>query len=81
MKHYWFSFSYLGTHRGVCLVEAMTDEEAYDKIFNLKLAPIHDDISGFEIADISKEHPSLEFNRLYSSEEMIAFGYELTEEE
>lgn len=78
MKNYWFSFSYKGKNNGVCIVQADTRGSAEDKLENLKLIPDYDDVACYEIDDISDED-GLDFNILYSTEEMIAKGYSITE--
>lgn len=74
MKIFWFSFSDCMENKGVCIVKADTAEEARDKIENLGLMPEHDDIFCAELNDLDYD-PGMEFNVLYSSEEMIKKGY------
>ena len=74
MKTYWFSFSFQGKNNGVCIVEADSEIEGIVKLVNSNLIPEYDDVLGYELNDMSEE-ASLEYNRLYTSEEMIAFGY------
>lgn len=76
MKIHWFSFSFEGENKGVCLVEANSREEAEDKAKNLGIFPENDDVAHYELEDLSKEI-DLELNRLYSTEEMIEKGYTL----
>jgi hypothetical protein len=76
MNIYWFSFSLANVNQGVCLIQADTPQEALAKCDNLKLTPEYDDIYCTESNDMSREAP-LQFNRLYSPEEMIEFGYSL----
>lgn len=78
MKNYWFSFSFKGKNNGICIVQEENPENALDKITNLKLKPEYDDIYCVEVEDMSQEAP-LEYNILYSPEEMIALGYSITE--
>lgn len=78
LENYWFSFSYDGANNGVCVVQAEDAESAQDKIINLGLMPKYDDIYCCIIGDMANE--KIGYNRLYSSEEMTALGYTITEE-
>jgi hypothetical protein len=73
MKTYWFSYSYRGENTGVFLTQAETDEEAI-KLAEA-IAPENDDVFACEIVDLKLEHPSLELDRLYTSQEMNELGY------
>lgn len=75
MKNYWFSFSFRGENKGVCLVQAETPEEALLKTFELEIHPENDDIAAFELENLEGEDSRLEFDRLYSSQEMEELGY------
>lgn len=74
MKIFWFSFSYQGKNNGICVVKADTEDDAYEKIENLGLLPDNDDILCQECVDLDDD-PEIDFNILYSPEEMIAKGY------
>jgi len=73
-KIYWFSYSFEGKNNGVCVVEAFTQQEAEEKVENLKLAPDSDDIMIIEIDDFSYD-PLIQLNTYYSREEMINLNY------
>ena len=73
MKIFWFSFSYKGKNNGVCVLEARTMAES-ERDAKL-IAPDNDDMFCCEIQSLSDEHKKMEFNRLYSPEEMNQFGY------
>lgn len=76
MNIYWFSFSFEGKNNGVCLIEAYNPEDAFDKCKNLKLMPEYDDIYCTTVNDMAME-ADLQFNRLYSPEEMVENGYSI----
>lgn len=77
MKTYWFSFSLNGDNNGVCIIEAESEAEGIAKLVKSNLIPNYDDVLGFEISDLSEE-AALEYNRLYSCQEMIDLGYSTT---
>lgn len=74
MKIFWFSFSYKGKNNGVCVVKADTEEDGFEKIENLQLLPDYDDVHCTECENIDND-PGIEFNVLYSPEEMVQKGY------
>ena len=69
-KYYWFSFSSEGGNQGVCLVEAVTPEEAQFKVIELGIIPEHDHVQCFGISEAE-----LPLNVLISPEEMVKLGY------
>lgn len=75
MKIFWFSFSYKGKNNGVCVLQAGNKSEASVKILDFQ--PDYDDVFCCElkITTLAEEHPKLEFNKLYTPEDMIALGY------
>ncbi len=74
MKWFWFSFSFGGMNQGCCIVQAQSQEEALQKTIDLRIHPRHDDIQVW-IGE-HETQPELEINRLYSSKEMVALGYQ-----
>lgn len=75
MNIFWISFSYKGKNNGVCLVMADDENSALDKADNLGIKPDNDDIMVIALSELGEEDSKLEFNRLYSREEMIEFKY------
>lgn len=57
---------------GVCIVKADTFDEAIKAAWGKKINP-GGEVMGFKLTDIENE--DLELDRLYSPEELNAFGY------
>lgn len=76
MRWYWHTFSFEGLNQGVCIVAAETKALALQKIIDLGIHPLHDNLVVFVADDLAVvQGEGMELDRLYSRRELLALGY------
>ena len=76
MNYIWLSFASeeTGKNLGICVVEALTLDEALKKAWSLKLNP-GGTVAGYSMDDEQFQKQKVELNRLYTRQEMTDLGH------
>ena len=72
MKYFWFTFSNGGENAGVVIITAINSTEAIKKGLLLDVFPIFDSLEAYQIEGLES---GMQAHILYSTEDMINFGY------